>query len=74
MIPPTFIEPSFNIRNVMERLQNDSVPDSEKRRDMLGTHIKFWHAPATEMVRMLTLGKQDKHIRKLICETIPEMC
>jgi hypothetical protein len=23
---------------------------------------------------MLTLGKQDRHIRKLICETIPDMC
>ena len=74
VIPPTFFEPSFNLRGVLKRLRDETLKDSDRRRDILGVHIKFWHAPASEMVRMLGLGKVDMVLRKLIAETIPCLC
>ena len=74
LVPPAFIEPSFNLRSILKRLRNSTVSDAEKQRDLLGVHIKFWHAPASDMMRFLAIGRGWPLLRKLLEKTIPWKC
>ena len=50
------------------------MSDKEKQRDILGVHIKFWHAPASDMLRFLAIGRDWPLLRRLLEKTIPWMC
>ena len=50
---PTYIEPSFDIRELHRKLCSPFTTDKEKIAGLLGLHIRFWHASAQDMRRML---------------------
>ena len=56
-VPPSYIEPSLNFRAVLRRLRDPNPSDDAKKREIMGVHVKFWHAAAADMIRFLGVGR-----------------
>ena len=67
---PTYIEPSFNWKQMKQRLQDPDVPNDGKLAILLGLHYKLWHAGVPELERMLTAGGYPKDAVSLTKEAV----
>ena len=67
---PTYIEPSFDIKRLRKILEDPEVSEREKLAGLLGLHIKFWHASAADMHRMMQKTRHGKVVLDLIPEVI----
>ena len=63
---PTYIEPSFDLRALRKELDDPEVPEARKLSGLLGLHIKIWHAPATELQKMLYRAGHGRDVIELI--------
>ena len=52
--------PDFDLGHIHSRLRSDEGTIRDKQRLIVGLHIKFWHAPAPEMQRMLHVAGHTK--------------
>ena len=64
--PPSFIEPSFDLRNVRKVLSDPEVGDAHKQKVLMGIHVKFWHASAADMKSMLWRANYDNTVLALV--------
>ena len=71
---PTYIEPSFDLSKLRQRLLDPKTVQREKMAMLLGLHIKFWHAPASDMVRFLRKGGYDSDTLQMVHTVVPWMC
>ena len=59
---PEYIEPSFDLRKLREKLMDPKLSDNAKAKLLMGLHYKMWHLPAAEMKRLLKNGNYgDSH-------------
>ena len=56
------------------KLHDANVTTSEKKRILLGLHIKFWHSPRDDMIRFLRRGGYGNEILELVGMVVPWMC
>ena len=51
--PPTYVEPSFDLKHLKEVLADPNTTEKEKKAIIQGLHYKFWHASAVDLKKML---------------------
>ena len=71
--PPSFIEPSFDLKNIRKILEDPKIGDDHKRKVLMGLHIKFWHASAQDMKGMLWRANYDNTILALV-DSVVKSC
>lgn len=63
--PPTFIEPSFDLKQIKKTLMDHQFSDARKKKVLLGLHVKFWHASAQDMESMFYRGGYTTAVNEL---------
>ena len=63
--PPTYVEPAFDLKRLRERLEYPAVSEKDKRRMLMGVHVRFWHASDADLQRLLCRGGHSRAVIKL---------
>ena len=69
------VKPSYDLKRVLAKLRQgeEEVSDNEKMKLLLGIHTRFFHAPATELARMMRASGQGIKVIKM-CSQVPTYC
>lgn len=71
--PSIFVEPSCNLRTVLRRILDPAMPELTKRRDIMGVHSRFWHAPTAMLIRPRGCEHPTKELTRLVGSATPKM-